>query len=66
MLTSFNEQKGGIAKRSFAYDSLRKLEIEGTTTSDEEEIIKNCAAMIYIGPSLLPSVIFRLCSFYNI
>ncbi|KAF9568495.1 cytochrome P450 [Agrocybe pediades] len=41
----------GVAKRSFVYDSLDKLKTDGVEDRYEEEIIKNCAGMVYLAGS---------------
>ncbi|KAF8905477.1 cytochrome P450 [Gymnopilus junonius] len=39
----------GDAERSYSYDNLEKLKTNGTLTAEEEEVIKNCSGMAYIG-----------------
>ena len=42
-------QEEGTAEPSFVSDNLQRLKALGNTDPTEEEIVKNCAAIVYIG-----------------
>ena len=42
-------QEEGTAEPSFVSDNLQRLKALGNTDLAEEEIVKNCAAIVYIG-----------------
>ncbi|KAF8971478.1 cytochrome P450 [Flammula alnicola] len=41
----------GLAEQSFVYDNLEKIKAENTINPEEEEIVKNCAGIIYLAGS---------------
>jgi len=50
-LVCLNSYKvNGVAKKSFVYDNLEKIKRDGSVDPGaEEEIVKNCAGMVYLG-----------------
>ncbi|KJA26055.1 hypothetical protein HYPSUDRAFT_64267 [Hypholoma sublateritium FD-334 SS-4] len=39
----------GVAQRSFVYDNLEKIHSENPLGVEEEEIVRNCAGIVYLG-----------------
>ncbi|KDR68694.1 hypothetical protein GALMADRAFT_78276 [Galerina marginata CBS 339.88] len=41
----------GVAQQSYVFDNLERLKAEGSINTEEEEVVRNCAAIMYLAGS---------------